>query len=145
MTTKLLNQLTITAKPAKTKLTSIERRREKLLKKLNEQQEMAKCLLENVEFTAYKYKNITDLETGAKNKVKVPKRIRPWFYECKGVYFLEIKYGSKSLELQKNRTAITVGAKEKLPTVLAIVTESVLAGELDQQLNAIQAPARKAK
>jgi hypothetical protein len=143
--TKLLNQLTITAKPAKNKLSTIEKRQQKLLAKLEEQQEMAKCLLDGVEFTSYKFKSITDPDTGAKSKVKVPKRIRPWFYECKGVYFLEIKYGSKSLELQKNRTAITVGAKEKLPTVLAIVTESVLAGELDQQLNAIQAPARKAK
>lgn len=143
--TKLLNQLTITAKPAKSKLTPIEKRQQKLLSKIEEQQEMAKCLLEGVEFQAYKYKNITDPETGVKNKVKVPKRIRPWFYECKGDYFLEIKYGSKSLELAKGKTAITVGEKEKLVGVLAIVAESVKVGELDAQLNAIQAPARKAK
>ncbi|MEI6896575.1 MAG: DUF6641 family protein [Psychromonas sp.] len=143
--TKLLNQLTITEKPAKNKLSTIEKRQQKLISKLDEQQEMAKCLLEGVEFTAYKFKSITDPETGAKSKVKVPKRIRPWFYECKGSYFLEIKYGSKSLELAKGKTAITVGEKEKIPTILAIVSESVLAGELDSQLNAIQAPARKVK
>lgn len=143
--TKLLNQLTITAKPAKNKLTTIEKRRQKLLLKIDEQQEMAKCLLDGVEFTAYKYKNITDPETGIKNKIKVPKRIRPWFYQIKDSYFLEIKYGCKSLELAKGKTAITVGEKEKLPTVLAIVSESVKAGELDSQLNAIQAPTRKAK
>lgn len=143
--TKLLSQLTIIAKPLKTKLTSIEKRQQKLLAKLEEQQEMAKCLLEGVELTAYKLKSVTDPETGIKNKVKVPKRIRPWFYECKGSYFLEIKYGPKSLELSKNKTAITVGDKDQLPTVLAIVVESVKAGELDAQLNAIQAPARKPK
>lgn len=143
--TKLLNQLTITAKPAKTKLTSIEKRQQKLLSKIEEQQEIAKCLLEGLEFQAYKYKNITDPETGVKNKVKVPKRICPWIYQIKESYFLEIKYGSKSLELAKGKTTITVGEKDKLPDVLAIVAESVKAGELDAQLNAIQAPARKAK
>lgn len=145
MTTKLLNQLTITEKPTKNKLSTIEKRQQKLIAKLEEQQEMAKCLLEGIEFTAYKFKSITDPETGAKSKVKVPKRIRPWFYEIKGSYFLEIKYGSRSLELSKGKTSITVGEKEKLLTVLAIVSESVIAGELDKQLSEIQAPARKAK
>jgi hypothetical protein len=40
---KLLNQLTITTKPKKNKLSSIEKRQQKLIAKLEEQQEMAKC------------------------------------------------------------------------------------------------------
>ncbi|RCU49171.1 hypothetical protein DU002_12515 [Corallincola holothuriorum] len=143
--TKLLNQLTITAKPEKTKLSPIEKRQQKLIAKLTEQQEMAKCLLEGVEFTAYKFKSITDPETHIKNRVKVPKRIRPWFYQIKDSYFLEIKYGSKSLELAKGKTAITVSEKENLPDVIATVINAVKNSELDAQLNAIQAPARKAK
>lgn len=143
--TKLLNQLTITAKPEKTKLSPVEKRQQKLIAKLTEQQEMAKCLLKGVEFTSYKFKSITDPETGIKNKVKVPKRIRPWFYQIKDSYFLEIKYGSKSLELTKGKTAIAVGDKELLPDVLSTIIRAVENSELDAQLNAIQAPARKAK
>jgi len=137
--TKFLGKLTITTKPAKAKLTPIEHRRDKLLAKLNEQQLMAKCLLDGVEFVAYKFKNITEPETGERKKVKVQKRIRPWFYECNGEFYWEIKYGSRSLELAKTRAVITVGDEDKLPEILSIVEESVKAGELDTQLNEIKA------
>ena len=103
---------------------------------------MVKCHLEGVDFTAYKYKMVTDPQSGERNKVKVPKRIRPWFFDCKGDYFLEIKYGSKALELMKGKTTITVGEKEKLPEILSIVVESVMAGELDAQLNEVKAVPR---
>ncbi|MBL4911443.1 MAG: hypothetical protein JKX78_15725 [Alteromonadaceae bacterium] len=145
MSKSLLSQLSLTTKPEKVKLSSIEKRRSKLLLKLTEQQEMAKCLLENTEFTAYKFKIVTDSESGVKNKVKVPKRIRPWFYELKDCYYLEVKYGSKSLELSKGKTAITVGKKENLLPILNTIIEAVKNGELGNQLNAIKAPPRKSK
>ena len=137
--------MSLTTKPEKVKLSPIEKRRSKLLLKLTEQQEMVKCLLENTEFTAYKFKQILDPATNIKSKVKVPKRIRSWFFELKNIFYIEIKYGSRSLELSKGKTAITVGEKENLLPILNTIIEAVKTGELDSQLAAIKAPPRKSK
>lgn len=145
MSKSLLSQLSLTTNPAKVKLSPIEKRQSKLLLKLDEQREMAKCLLENTEFTAYKFKTVIDPETTVKTRIKVPKRIRSWFFSLKNQYYIEVKYGSRSLELAKGKTTITVGEKENLLPILDTIIEAVKNGELDAQLNAIKAPPRKSK
>jgi len=128
------SKLNFTDKPIIVKTTPIENKRNKLLNKLNEQREMAICAIDNKTFESFKDKLFTDPETGVKSKVQVPKRNRPWFYEWGDSYYLEIKYGSKSLELQKDKYAIAVGEKEKLIAVIDTVIDAINAGELDEQL-----------
>jgi len=137
-----LQALTFTAKPKVEAVNPIEVKRIKLITRLNEQRAMAQCLLENTEFKAYKDVFIVDDETGEKRKVKRPKRIRPWFYQSAEKYYFEIKYGTKSLEIQKNKPSISVGNKEELLTVIDTIIDAVRQGFLDAELKAVKGPAK---
>ncbi len=137
-----LQALTFAAKPKIESISPIEVKRIKLITRLNEQRAMAQCLLENTEFKAYKDVFIVDDESGEKRKVKRPKRIRPWFYQSAEKYYFEIKYGTKSLEIQKNKPSISVGNKEELLTVIDTIIDAVRQGFLDAELKAVKGPAK---
>ncbi len=140
--TKLLSKLDLTTKPEKP-TDKLTQRRNKLLDRLATQKEMARCLLESEVFTAYREVNQLDEESGQQIKVKVPKRIKPWFYKLQEQYFLEVRYGSKSLELAKNKHAIAIGDKSRLIEVIELIIEAVKVGELDTQLAAIKRVGQK--
>jgi len=103
-----LQALTFIAKPKVEAVNPIEVKRAKLIIRLNEQRAMVQCLLNNTEYTAFKDIFILDDESGEKRKVKRPKRIRAWFYQSADKYYFEIKYGTKSLEIQKNKQLMLV-------------------------------------
>ena len=138
MTKSLLSKLNITEAPLKHPTDPLIQRQNKLIAKLEVQREMAQCLVENEEFKAYKFKYVTDTETGIKNKVRVPKQIKPWFYKMGSQYFTTIKYGSKSLELAKGLYAIAVEDSAALASVYDSVIAAVKAGEFDTKLMAIK-------
>ena len=137
------SKLNFTNKPIIPKTAPIQNKRNKLLNKLNEQRDMAECAIDNKIYKSFKDKLVTDPETGVTSKVQVPKRVRPWFYEVNGDYYLEVKYGAKVLELQKGKPAILVGKEDKLLSVLDTVIEAVDLGELDDVLLAQSAASKK--
>ncbi|TPH13929.1 DUF6641 family protein [Litorilituus lipolyticus] len=143
MTKSLLSKLNITEAPPKHPTDPLIQRQNKLIARLEVQREMARCLVENEEFKAFKYKYVIDQETGIKNKVRVPKQIKPWFYKIDEQYFTPIKYGSKSLELAKGLYAIAVKDSTALTGVYDVVIEAVKAGEFDSKLMAIKAVGKK--
>lgn len=135
-----LQALTFIAKPQVDVASPIKVKRSKLITRLNEQRAMVQCLLENTEFIAYKDVCIIDEETNEKRKVKRPKRIRPWFYQSAGNYYFEIKYGTKSLEVEKNKPAIAAGSKENLLAVIDAITDAAKDGFLDNELKKVKGP-----
>lgn len=138
-----LHALTFIAKPKIEAVNPIEVKRAKLIIRLNEQRAMVQCLLNNTEFTAFKDVYILDEESGEKRKVKRPKRIRPWFYQAADKYYFEVKYGTKPLEIQKNKPAIDVGSKDELLTVIDTIIDAVKQGFLDTELKAVKGPSKK--
>ena len=50
-----------------------------------------------------------------------------------GCYF-SVFYGSRVMKLDGDNTAITVGARDKLPEIIRAVIEAVKAGELDKSI-----------
>jgi hypothetical protein len=132
-----LQALTFTVKPKIEAKKPIEVKRNKLITRLNEQRAMVQYLLENTEFTAYKDVYIIDEETNEKRKVKRPKRIRPWFYQSAGKYYFEIKYGTKSLEVQKSKPSIDVGSKNELLSVIDTIIDATKQGFLDDELKKV--------
>ncbi len=137
-----LQALTFTAKPKIEAVNPIEVKRAKLIIRLNEQRALVQCLLNNTEYTAFKDVYIVDEESGEKRKVKRPKRVRPWFYQAADKYYFEIKYGTKSLEIQKNKPAIDVGDKNELLTAIDTVIDATKQGFLDTELKAVKGPVK---
>jgi len=138
-----LQALTFTTKPKLEAVNPIEVKRAKLTIRLNEQRAMVQCLLSNTEFTAFKDVYIVDEDSGGKRKVKRPKRIRPWFYQSNDKYYFEIKYGTRSLEIQKKKPAIDVGNKNELLTVIDTIIDATNQGFLDAELKAVKGPTKK--
>ena len=134
-----LQALSFITKPEIT-VSPIEVKRSKLITRLNEQRAMVQCLLDNKDFVAYKEVFITNEESGEKRKVKRPKRVRPWFYQSAEKYYFEIRYGTKSLETQKNKPTIDVGSKDELLTVIDTLIDATKQGFLDDELAKVKGP-----
>ena len=67
--------------------------------------------------------------------IEKPKKVRPWFWESGGVWFFQIRYGAKGLELAKDKPTIEAGDKENLLEIIDLCSNAVKDGELDNQLN----------
>ena len=65
--------------------------------------------------------------------------------DAQGNCFLVLRYGNRVITLNAGRTAIAVGAKSKLVSVIDTVITATKAGEMDAMLAAAQATFRKLK
>lgn len=140
----LLSKLSLTASNKNTKDNPVLRRREKLLAKCDEQLAMAQSHIEGKPHTCFKEKWQVNPQTNVREKVRVPKNIKPWFYKRDNKYFLEIRYANKPLELQPDMHAVEVGESDALTSTIETVIAAIVAGELDELLVPI-APVGKKK
>jgi len=119
-------------------------RRNKLVRKLTEQRELALAQSEGRTYAPKRLRHTRDLITGDKIAREVPIRIKPWFWSGdKGETLLSINYGSKTLEIAKGKTAIEVANLSQLVQVLDTVIEAVKVGELDLQIESASAKLRE--
>jgi len=76
-------------------------------------------------------------------QVNHAKKIKPWWFsDANGKVCLAIKYGARTIELAKGKTAIEVASAEALINALTTVNDAVLAGELDNQIEALSGQIR---
>ena len=132
-----LATLKIVDKPTLNPQTAEERKRHKLIVKLQEQLAMIECELKGTVYARHKWVTVADYD-GEPNRVQRPVRLKQWWFkDAAGVVLLAVRYGAKNIELAKGLAAIEVGSLDKLPTVIRTVISAVAAGELDAQLAAI--------
>ena len=130
MTTMSTLKLTAAQKP--TQMSPIQQRRNKLVKRLWEQMELAKAQQAGTQFVATKFRTITDNETGLRKQVETNKRVKAWWFVAEnGKLSLSVRYGTKVLELARGKHAVEVGVEKDLVGVLDVIKTAVLAGELD--------------
>lgn len=115
-------------------------RRKKLVKKIDEQIRVATD-------ATYQPTVIKWIKTDeGDKKVEQPKRLKRWWHtNSEGKTILTIRYGSKSLELQKGKCAIELATEDDIASTLELVKSAVLNGELDAQIEAQTAFGRKIK
>jgi hypothetical protein len=120
----------------------IIQRRNKLSSKIFEQIQLAKAHNEGTTYSPTKTKNVTNVD-GNRVQVTVPKRVKPWwFVSDTGKVCVAIRYGAKVVELSKGKTAIEVASPAALIETLETVNTAVIAGELDQQIEAVSGQIR---
>ena len=113
-------------------------RRNKLVKKLFEQIQLAEAQQAGENYTAKRLKNVRDAETGLTKIVEVPKRVRAWWWTGdNGKLCLNVKYGSNTIELSKGKFAIELASQAEIVPVLNTLKEAAEAGELDSQIEAV--------
>jgi len=127
-------KLTNTRKP--TQQPAIIQQRTKLAKRIWEQMELAKAQQAGDTFASKRLKTVVGTD-GVKRTVEVSKRVKPWwFVSDNGKLCVNIRYGSKLLELAKNKTTVEVADVAELIATLDIVKAAVIEGELDTQIQA---------
>jgi len=133
MSTLSTLKLTATIKP--TQVPAVQQRRNKLVKRVWEQMELAKAQQAGTQFVTTKFRTVTD-STGVRKQVEMNKRIKAWWFTAdNGKLALCVRYGSKVLELAKGKYAIEVGVEKDLLNVLEVVKTVVLNGELDAAID----------
>ena len=113
-------------------------RRNKLMKKLHEQQMLAEAVAAGKTYTATRLKNVLDTDTGLNKTVELPRRVRAWWWTGEdGTICLNVKYGSSCLQIAKGKFAIEVGSIEGVIEALQTLKRATEAGELDSQIEAV--------
>ena len=135
MATLATLKLSTAVKP--TQMSVIQVRRNKLVKRLWEQMELAKAQQAGTHFAPIKFRSIADPTTGLRKQVEVAKRVKQWWFTAdNGKLSLSVRYGSKILELAKSKYAVELASEKELVPTLEIIKAAVLAGELDSAIDA---------
>jgi hypothetical protein len=134
-------KLTAAKKPATQPL--IVQQRTKMAKRLFEQMQLARAQRDGTVFVQTRVKTITGID-GEPTAVEVNKRVKAWWFTAdSGKLCLNVRYGSKVIELAKGKTAVEVATLDELVTALATVKAAVEAGELDSQIQAASSQLRE--
>ena len=131
-----LNALKLVAAQKPTSLPKVDQRRNKLVKRILEQIELAKAEQSGGTFAPVKLRSYTDKETGVRKQVETNKRVKAWWFTTdSGKLALSVRFGPKVLELAKGKFAVEVSDRGEIINVLEIVKRAVLNGELDAAID----------
>jgi hypothetical protein len=127
---KHLQKLKLVAQQQQRLLTKVERRRAKLVGKLEEQLALAEALINGERYEPLR-RVWTTTSDGERVRIERPKRVRPWYWLNAAECFFSVYYGSKLLNLDGEMTAVALGDRAELPDAIRALIEAVRAGELD--------------
>ena len=136
-----LKSLTLTVAPQQIERNTKLVRRQRLIERLDEQRQLAA----DPSFRVTVRRWIKDTE-GVKQPFDRIKQVKPWWKaDVNGSLVLVLKNGLKTLEIEKGKSAIVVGSKERLDGILATLIAAVKAGELDGVLEKSLTPKTSVK
>jgi hypothetical protein len=128
----ILSTLKLVSAKRNAVISPIQHRRNVLVARIDEQIELAKAMVAGESLVKTRTRIIKNKETGESRAVEQAKRIRPWWFtDERGKLYLQIKYGSRTLELAKGKNSIELGGKEDLVKTLSLVRDAVGSGDLD--------------
>jgi methyl coenzyme M reductase subunit D len=134
-------KLVATVKPSQQTLPII--RRMKLAGKVQEQIALAEAFAKGEAYMPERVVTERDPATGERVTSKVNKKVRQWWFVDGKRVCLNVKYGSRTLEIAKGKSTIEVASSEELIAALKAVHIAVLQGELDEQIATVSANLRK--
>jgi hypothetical protein len=134
-----LKSLTFTVAPQQIARNPKLVRRQRLIDRLDEQQKLAA----DPAFTVLVRRWVKDPD-GIKQPVDRHRRVKPWWKVDSGEnVVLVLKNGLKTMEIEKGKPGIVVGALGRLETVLTTLIAATRAGELDGALEAASGGAER--
>ena len=129
-----LKSLNFIAMPKHPHKDPVLQRRAKLMRQLEQQ----RALAADPHYVHPRQKWVKTLN-GTRELMDVPKRVKRWWRDDgMGSGYLVIRYGSRVLELEKNKSAITYTKPEQLIPILDAVIAAVRAGEYDKAIASIE-------
>ena len=123
---RILSKLKLTNAERDDEQARIKRKRQRLIKRLDEQLQMIEAEMQGQEFKPLHFV----YEKG--QKVQRPKKVyKMYFQNAEGVWFMEVRYGNKRLDLGHKRYAVECGCKQDIPAIIITLKKAIAAGELD--------------
>jgi hypothetical protein len=137
MATSLMSTLKLVAATRENKVSPVLQRRQKLIKKLDEQILLATAALNGTTYQSTKFKNVVNAE-GVTEYKQVPKRVRAWWWKNDaGKINLVVRYGARIVELSKGKNSIELENEAALLPTLDLVKKIIEAGELDEAITKV--------
>jgi hypothetical protein len=135
-----LTKLTFKTVDRSVKRDPITARRDKLLAGLKEQKLVHAATLKKQDHLVERHKWMTN-DMGERVLVKTHRRIRPWFFEQDGGWYVQCRYGARVITADGTNNAVFVKALADVLGVLDALLNAAAAGELDTAI--IQVAERK--
>lgn len=136
----VLSSLKLVSAKRRNAISPIQYRRNKLIARIDEQIELAQATLAGQTLVKTRTRIIKNRETGESRAVEQAKRVRPWWFtDERGKLFLQIKYGSRTLELAKGKNSIELSTKDDLIKTFFAIRKAAIESELDSMLVGVAA------
>jgi hypothetical protein len=105
-------------------------RRDKLVAGLKEQQLVYAAALKGEDHRVEKSRWMNN-EEGERVLVKTHRRVRPWFFEQDGGWYVQCRYGARVIAADGTNNAVFVTTLKDVAAVLEVFLAAAQAGELD--------------
>lgn len=113
----------------------IATRRRKMIEKLDEQMSGLMQEGEGMKPSRRTSRRVRDSETGMLVLRELDQVVKPWWWrDAQGKFFMQLRYGTRPIELVKGKPAIQAESREAMEQVLREIIAAVQAGELDAHL-----------
>ena len=119
-----------------TKRDPIIARRDKLVAGLKEQKLVHAAALKKEDHRVERDKWMTN-DMGERVLVKTHRRIRPWFFEQDGGWYVQCRYGARVITADGTNNAVFVKSLDDVAGVLDIFLNAATAGELDAAITKV--------
>jgi hypothetical protein len=138
-----LANLKLVAAKRPVQLPPVVQRRNKVVNRLAEQIELAKAKRDGKTYSPTRLRRVKDEETGASKTVEMPKRLKEWWFVAEsGKLCVSLKYGAKTVEIAKGKTAVEIANEKELVATLEVLKQAVESGELDSQIEVVSGAGR---
>ena len=108
-------------------------RRDKLVAGLKEQKLVYAATLEGKDHRVERHKWMNN-EQGERVLVKTNRRVRPWFFEQDGGWYVQCRYGARVIAADGTNNAVFVKTLKDVGAVLDVFLAAASTGELDSAL-----------
>ena len=111
-------------------------RRDKLVAGLKEQKLVHAAALKKEDHRVERHKWMTN-DMGERVMVKTHRRIRPWFFEQDGGWYVQCRYGARVITADGTNNAVFVKSLAEVAGVLDAFLNAAAAGELDTAITRV--------
>lgn len=127
-----LSKLTVKSVVRTSKQDPVMQRRQKLAAGIEEQMKVAAAAMKGESFEKLNKTWVTN-DSGEKVLVEKLRKVRAWFFEQDGGWYVQCKYGNKALALGKGN-AVFVKTLKDVAAALETLKAAVEVGELDEAI-----------
>ena len=111
-------------------------RRDKLAAGLKEQKLVHAAALKKQDHRVERHKWMTN-ELGERVMVKAMRRVRPWFFEQDGGWYVQCRYGARVIAADGTNNAVFVKVLDDVISVLDAFLNAATTGELDAAITKV--------